>query len=77
MTQLIIEHTLAKRLLDLARRENRPVEEVLASMLETYTAQAEAFDAMKGAFDDDVSDLSTTVRETMDAFYRTKHGRSD
>ncbi len=75
MSQLIIESDLAERLQDLARRENRPVEAVLASLLDLYTAQSDALAAMDGAFDDDVTDLSTTVRETMDTYYQKKYGR--
>ncbi|HMN14035.1 MAG TPA: hypothetical protein PKD55_17095 [Bellilinea sp.] len=77
MTQLVIEHELADRLQAIARRENRPVEEVLASLLEMYTAQSDALDAMDGAFDDPVTDMSTSIRETLNAYYRDKYGRSD
>lgn len=77
MSQVLIEHELAERLQEIARRENRPVEEILASLLDLYTAQAESLDLMDGAFDDDVTDLSTTVRDTMSRYYQKKHGRPD
>lgn len=77
MSQLVIEDELAERLRAIAQRENRAVEEVLASMVEHYTARTAAFSALEGAFDDDVTDLSTTVRDTMNDFYRRKHGRTD
>lgn len=35
-----------------------------------------ALNAFIGMFDDDVTDLSTTVRETMAAYYRKKYGDS-
>lgn len=77
MSQLVIEHDLAEKLQAIAQRENRSVEDVLASLLEMYTAQSDALDAMAGAFDDPVTDLSTSIRETMDAYYRDKYDRSD
>ena len=89
MADLIIPDELAERLRVVAQRENRPVEEVLAELLELYTTQSGTFQkdveqspadplaAMEGMFDDAVTDLSTTVRETMDAYYRNKHDGSD
>ncbi len=76
MSQVVIEHDLAERLQEIARREGRPVEAVLASLLELYAARSEALTALDGAFDDDVTDLSTTVHETMSGYYEKKYGRS-
>lgn len=39
---------------------------------EVDDAQIEALNAMIGMFDDDVTDMSTTVRETMEKFWRQK-----
>jgi hypothetical protein len=85
MTTLMIKDELAAELEHLSEREQRPLDDLLQSMLDMYktlpqlpTKEAnEALDAMCGMFDDDVTDLSSTVRETMDAFYREKYGRSD
>lgn len=89
MTDLIIQDELAERLRVIAQRENRPVEEVLAELLELYAVQsqdlqkevrqspADSLAAMEGVFDDDVTDLSTTVRETMGDYYSKKHASSD
>lgn len=77
MSQLVIEHELAEKLQAIARRENRPIEEVLAALLEMYIARSDALDAMAGAFDDPVTDMSTSIRETLDTYYRDKYGRSD
>lgn len=89
MTDLIIQDELAERLRVIAQRENRPVEEVLAELLELYAVQsqdlqkevrqspADSLAAMEGMFDDDVTDLSTTVRETMGDYYSKKHASSD
>ena len=76
MTQVIIEDELAERLQEIAQHENRPVQEVLVSLLELYTARAAALDEMDGMFDDDVSDLSTTVRATLNVFFKGEHDRS-
>ncbi|HLE82252.1 MAG TPA: hypothetical protein VJA25_13325 [Dehalococcoidia bacterium] len=76
MAQLVIEQELADRLREIARRENRRVEEILASLLDLYTAQSDLLTAMDGMFDDEVTDLSTTVRETMDTYYKREYGLS-
>jgi len=77
MADLVIQDELAERLRVIARRENRPVEEVLAELLELYAAQlgasqkavepssSDPLAAMEGMFDDAVTDLSTSVRGTM------------
>jgi lipopolysaccharide biosynthesis regulator YciM len=77
MADLIIPEALAERLRRIAQQENRTVDEVLHTMLETYTASSddESLEAFVGAFDDEVSDLSSTVREHMQAYYRQKYGR--
>jgi hypothetical protein len=76
MSQVVIENDLAERLQEIARRENRPIEEILTSLLDLYAAQTDALVAMDGTFDDEVTDLSSTVRETMDSYYQKKYGRS-
>jgi hypothetical protein len=87
MADLIIHTELAERLRAIAEREQRQVEEVLADLVEQYEAQSEvsttdeerakARAEMEGMFDVDITDLSTTVNETMEAYYRNKYGRSD
>ena len=77
MTTLVIPDSLAERLRHVAQQENRPLEDVLASLLDIYARQADAFAAMDGMFDDDVTDLSTSVRDTMTDYYRKKHDRAD
>lgn len=66
MSTLIIQDALADRLKAIAEQENRPVEAVLADLLDRYLAaptdeQIAALAAMDGMFDDDVTDLSTTI----------------
>lgn len=87
MAELMSAPELAQQLEDLAERERRTVTDLLRTMIEVYetrpnTAEGEAvqddpLENFIGAFHDDVTDLSTTVRDTMDAFYREKHDRPD
>lgn len=87
MTTLTLEdETLVETLEELAKAENRPLTDLLWQMFKVYTSEStsptpqereEALRAMAGMFDDDVTDLSETVRETMDAYYRKKYGDSD
>ena len=88
MTTLIIEDELATQLSKIAKNEQRSVEEVLRSALDLYSSipqheklksktSKEALLAMDGMFDDDITDLSTTVRETMAAYYKKKYGDTD
>jgi hypothetical protein len=90
MTTLIIEDEITAKLSEIAADENRPVTAVLESLLELYSSLPklpqnsiglmtadEALAAMEGMVDDDITDLSTTVRETMAAYYKKKYGDSD
>jgi len=90
MTTLIIEDELAAQLSNIAQHEQRSVEAVLRSALALYAAlpkdvestttpmtSNEVLAAIDGMFDDDVTDLSSTVRETMSAYYQKKYGNSD
>jgi hypothetical protein len=84
MVTLVLPEHLVHKLEDIARRENCPIEEVVASMVEKYEPQLpsqkasdDALDAIAGVFDDDITDLSTTVRETLQKYYQEKYGRPD
>lgn len=83
MATLIIDEELAKKLQLLAERERRPVEDVLRTMVDNYEPlpveertpteeQNAALEALLGMFDDDITDLSTTVRETMREYFKNK-----
>ncbi|MBN1563144.1 MAG: hypothetical protein JXA10_04850 [Anaerolineae bacterium] len=69
---LVLSKKMAEQLQAIAKREKRSVEDILDSMLKMYNAVSEPLAAMDGMFDDDITDLSTTVRETMREFYRQK-----
>jgi predicted transcriptional regulator len=85
MATITLDDDLAQQLEALAQRENRPVSEVVRDMIRHYEAKhsnvapaseeayQDAVDALIGAFDDDVTDMSVTVRETM----ATLHGKKD
>ena len=84
MMNIALPDELAKRLEEIAQRENRPVENVVASMIEQYasltTSQKSsdtAFEALFGIYDDDITDISSTVRETLQKYYQEKYGSSD
>ena len=90
MTTLIIEDELAAQLTEIAADENRPVADVLRSLIELYSSLPkqiglitpsmtanDALAAMDGIFDDNVTDLSTTVRETISDYYQRKYGNPD
>jgi hypothetical protein len=81
-TNVALPDELARGLEEIARRENRPLAEVIASMVEQYAVPPaeemdDFVDPIIGIFDDDVTDLSTTVRETMDDYWRKKYGSTN
>lgn len=88
MVSINLPDALAQRLAEIAERENRPVEQVVALMVEQYDS---AYDDVQNLPDEavsgwglilgigetDLTDMSTTVRETLDTHYQEKYGRSD
>lgn len=77
MATLIIDEELARKLRQLAEREQRPIEDVLRAMVDRYESkpsaeQNAALESLIGMFDDDVTDLSTTVHETMRDYFKNK-----
>jgi metal-responsive CopG/Arc/MetJ family transcriptional regulator len=84
MATIEIDDDLALELEAIAAREGQTAGAIIKSLVQEYISQhgqikptPEALEAFIGMFDDDVTDLSTTVRETMDAYYRKKYGNSD
>lgn len=77
MATLIIDEELARKLRQLAEREQRPIEDVLRAMVDRYESKPSAeqnatLESLIGMFDDDVTDLSTTVHETMRDYFKNK-----
>ena len=84
MVSIVLPDALAQQLEEIAQRENRPLTDVVASMIEQYepksVSQEEsdaAFDAIFGIYDDDVTDMSTSVRETLKDYFEKKYGRPE
>lgn len=86
---LNIRQDLADQLQKIADREHRTVDDVLQDLLAHYQPPTgkesirlpdpniDPFEAMCGMFDDPITDLSETVRETMEEFYRKRYGTDD
>lgn len=68
-----IPTSLLERLEKIAEREGKQPEEVLAILLDNYEMRKKAINNFIGYFDDDVSDLSSTVNETL----RKRFGTDD
>lgn len=77
MISLTVSEDLAERLQRIAQQENRPVEEILETLLDLYLRQSDALAQMDGMFEDEATNLSTSVRETMRNFYQQQNDRAD
>jgi hypothetical protein len=87
MADLLIPSDIAERLLEVAQQENTPVNDLLRSMLDEHVIRnqhvRESENGNKkmleflGAFDDDVPDIDSNVRETLDEYYRKKFSNTD
>jgi hypothetical protein len=84
MINIPLPDEIARQIEALAKLENRPVEAVIASMMQQYTPQPHsqeeadaAFQSIFGIYDDDITDMSTTVRETLQKHFQEKYGDSD
>ena len=87
MVALNISETLAATLDAYAKREGRSVEALLEKLLAEYNwlppsertieEQSAALAAMSGLFDDEVTDLSSTVHENVQHALRKKYGSAD
>mgnify|MGYP001133754693 CR=1 FL=1 len=74
---------LARQIEQIAAQENRSPIDVLREWIKRHQAPAapeadsDPLETIAGIFDDDVEDLSVTVRETMQQFYKTRHADTD
>lgn len=76
---MTLPDTLTQRLRAIAEREGRTPESLLQSLLDAYeqrTTNGDPIDKFIGAFDDDVTDLSTTVRQTLQQKFKTDNDSS-
>lgn len=76
MAQFTLPEDLARRLNEVARREQRPVEEIIEAMLDRYTApdeesgdQANALLSIAGMFDMGPTDLAAEVKKMRHQHY--------
>ncbi len=88
MVTIHIPDELARQLENQAEQANQSLEEYAVNLLQkNLTPQADdddevpegehPLDAILGMFDDDVTDMSSTVRETLKEIYTQKYGRPD
>ena len=83
MVTVQLDDKIARRLREIAEKEHRSVDEVLSALLDRYVEpitpaeRAERLIAISGMLDDPVTDLSSTVRETMKEYYQKRYGDSD
>ena len=84
MVNISLPDDVAQALTELAQTQQRPIGDVVAEMLNLYKGEDSqqvvsdsAFESVIGVFDDDITDLSTTTRETLQQIIRDKYGRSD
>ena len=87
MVMINIPDDIAQQLKVRAERENRSLDAVIVSILsDEISEQSETatdaewidpFDAIDGILDYDITDMSTTVKETMREYFRKKYGSID
>lgn len=84
MKTITLSDELADQLKELTTEEMQLIESevkfILAQRRSSKPTQEEkdaALDALVGIFDDDVTDMSTTVRETLHRYFRDQHERTD
>ena len=84
MTDIPLPDDLAAQLEAIARRENRSLADLVALMVEQYKLTTDQdnidaqhpLDAFTGIYDDDITNMSTSVRETIQEHFR-KNDRLD
>ncbi|MBI5670772.1 MAG: ribbon-helix-helix protein, CopG family [Chloroflexi bacterium] len=87
MATIYLPEELVQKLEAIAQRQNRSVPDMIAAWAEQNLSDAETeteaseeekganWEAIFGIYDDDVTDMSTTVRETLRAYYEKKYSR--
>jgi hypothetical protein len=81
MVSINLPESVKAHLDEIAQRENRDVVEVIENMITQYTPRSakKAIDwsLILGISDSEITDMSATVRETLDKYYQQKYGNSD
>ena len=84
MVNISLPDDVAQALTELADQEQKPITDIIIEMVNRYkSTDAEsveydkALEVIIGIFDDDITDLSSTTRETLQQLIQEKYGRSD
>ena len=83
MINISLPDDIAKRLEEIAHQKNSSVADVLATWLDEHAEEGEKskgvpnWDLILGIGDENVTDMSTTVRETLDGYYKKKYASPD
>lgn len=83
MVTITLSDKVAEKLEAIARQQNRDINEVAEAIIESYEPEVAAvgvddlITSIMGIFDDSVTDLSMTSRETLKKIYQEKYGHSD
>ena len=74
MGQIMLSDETLRKLREIATRENKSEDAVLAEVLNKYVTDhhpsTTSLEAVAGVFDVDIPDLSTTIRETINTLRR-------
>ncbi len=84
MINIALPDELARQLEEVSRRENRPVAEIIKALLTDYESKLQPeqgdwhpLDAFIGIYDDDITDMSISVRQTIRDHFQRKNERTD
>lgn len=81
MVSLNLPENVMAHLDEIARQENRDVIEVIENMITQYSPRSAKkpvdWSLILGISDSDITDMSTSVRETLDKYYQQKYGNPD
>jgi len=83
MVTIPLPEALAQRIEAIAQQEHRSIVDVMTSMVEKYQPeppteeQGPDWSMILGIGDENITDMSTTVRETLQKYFQEKYGRTD
>ena len=81
MVSISLPEKVFAHLSEIAHNENRDLVAVVEAMIEQYqpitAPQTIDWDLITGVSDAKISDMSSSVRETLAAYYRQKYGNPD
>jgi hypothetical protein len=81
MVSINLPEEVKAHLDEIARQENRDVTEVIENMIAQYIPRSAKkpvdWSLILGIGDPSITDMSTSVRETLDKYYQEKYGKPD